>query len=376
MKIGIEIHLWGPRSGLYYHCWNLLQGLARLPERQQFVLFYCGKRSPAEVDEVQQDFPDMPLKHFQHPGRPYNLRMRFNAVNRVDVFQYISTINTPVSTRRVNSFLLPDLTTVHYPQFHLERHCSHWKQIFDVACSHGDLLITSSEHTRLDVITHLGIPAEKVKAIPLAAAEHFTPIPCNEATVRCLESWGLQWKRYILSVGVLEPRKNHILLLKAYRQLKDKGLTDDHKLVFSGGKGWLCEPIFETIARLGLEDDVKILGHADPLQVLYSGASVMVYPSLYEGFGLPPLEAMACGTPVITSNTSSLPEVVGDAGMIVDPHDPADLADAMRRVLSDSTLREHMRQKGLERAQTFSWDKTAAAVMAAYEQAYQQKVYG
>ena len=377
MQIGIDSQqLWAERSGLRFYCWNLLRGFEQLRTPHRFVLLFNGEHKRAEIERIRYEFRSLPVKRFRLPGAPFNLRMRFGAFGRLDVFQYMTNLAFPIMPRRVNSFLIPDLTSVCVPDTHLQQTRSHWEQTFELARRHGDLIITFSEHTKSEVVRHLGIPPERIAAIPLAAAEHFAPVPNNDQTAAQLERWQLRWKRYILSVGVLEPRKNHILLLKAYRQLKERGLTDGLKLVFAGGKGWLYEPVLEMVAKLRLENDERVLGHVDPLSVLYSGATMMVYPSLYEGFGLPPLEAMACGTPVITSNVSSIPEVVGKAGITVDPNDADDLANAMARVMADKSLQDQMRTQGLERAASFSWGRTAAATVAAYELAHQQKVHG
>ncbi len=175
-----------------------------------------------------------------------------------------------------------------------------------------------------------------------------------------LASWGLQQGRYLLSVGTLEPRKNHALILESYALLKSRGQAPPgFKVVFAGGFGCWYDSLFERIRQFGLVDDVVLLGHAEPLADLYCGALMMVYPSLMEGFGLPPIEAMACGVPVITSNTSSLPEVVGDAALMIDPHDSEGLAEAMVQVLEDAVLRDELRARGLRRAPEFSWRRTA-----------------
>ena len=175
----------------------------------------------------------------------------------------------------------------------------------------------------------------------------------------------------MLFVGNIEPRKNLTRLVEAYALL----LRRSHyrgPLILAGGQGWRNSEIFRCVEELELEKHVKFLGYVpdDVMPALMSGAEIFIYPSLYEGFGLPPLEAMACGTPVITSNVSSLPEVVGDAALMVDPHDVVALADAMHRVLTDRELREEMRRRGLERANEFSWEETARQTLRVYEEVH------
>jgi glycosyltransferase involved in cell wall biosynthesis len=165
----------------------------------------------------------------------------------------------------------------------------------------------------------------------------------------------------------LEPRKNIVRLLQAYALLRQAGVTIP--LVHVGSRGWLYDEVFSEVERLGLEGSVRFLGRAslDELVSLYNAATVFVYPSLYEGFGIPVLEAMSCGCPTITSNLSSLPEVIGDAGIMIDPYNVEQLADELRRVLEDRELAEDMRRRGLARAKLFSWERCARETMAAFD---------
>jgi glycosyltransferase involved in cell wall biosynthesis len=163
----------------------------------------------------------------------------------------------------------------------------------------------------------------------------------------------------------VQPRKNYVRLVKAFASLDRPGLN----LVIAGGKGWLDDPLYRKIAELGLDERVFLIGFAadDNLPALYSGAEVFVFPSLYEGFGLPPLEAMACGTPVIASNVSSVPEVVGEAGLLVDPESVEAIRGAIERVLNDQPLRASLREKGMEQAKLFTWEKAAEQLKSTYE---------
>ncbi|NLF00971.1 MAG: glycosyltransferase family 4 protein [Anaerolineales bacterium] len=172
---------------------------------------------------------------------------------------------------------------------------------------------------------------------------------------------------YVLFVGTLEPRKNVPGLLRAYRLVRDRGVTEE-PLVLVGGKGWLYQDVFEQTDRLGLREHVRFLHGVEDaaLPALYNGAGVLVIPSFYEGFGLTALEAMACGTPVIAAQRASLPEVVGEAGLLVDPDDPQAIADAMARVLNDRVLHSAMRVSGLAQAARFTWEQTARTTLAVY----------
>ena len=179
--------------------------------------------------------------------------------------------------------------------------------------------------------------------------------------------WGLD-KPYLLSVGTVEPRKNLKHLIRVYRCLPEE-LRNHHPLVIAGGKGWLSSDLYQWILEMGAQSSIRFLGYlpASDLPWLYCGATCLVYPSLYEGFGLPALEAMASGIPVITSNTSSLPEVVGEAALLVDPQSEQELLSAITKVVSDPTLRQTMSDKGLDQAKKFSWEQIARDTLKGYE---------
>jgi alpha-1,3-rhamnosyl/mannosyltransferase len=183
-----------------------------------------------------------------------------------------------------------------------------------------------------------------------------------------LSSYGLTYGSYILYLGTLEPRKNISALLEAYSFLPKKTQAS-FPLILAGGKGWLMDNLEDEIRRLDIASRTVLTGYVPrkDLPALYSGAAVFVYPSLYEGFGLPPLEAMACGTPVITSNVSSFPEVVGDAGIMVDPYDVKRLRDEIERVLEDSSLRASLGSRGLARAKQFTWENCARQTLDVYK---------
>ncbi len=227
-------------------------------------------------------------------------------------------------------------------------------------------ILVVSEHTRREVIGLLGVDPERVVVTPNAVRAHFRPPdPAVLETFRARR--GLP-ERFVLYVGTLEPRKNLTTLLEAYARVAQRHAAP---LLVGGGKGWLYDAVFQRLEALGLREQVRFVGYLEEeeLPLWYAAATVFVFPSIYEGFGMPPLEAMACGTPVVASNTSSLPEVVGDAGLTVSPYDPAALAEAILRALDDAELRQELRERGLRQAQAFSWRVTAERTLAAYEAA-------
>jgi glycosyltransferase involved in cell wall biosynthesis len=230
-------------------------------------------------------------------------------------------------------------------------------------------VIAVSESTRQDVITFFGVPGERVVVVPNGVAEAFQPAePIAVADFR--RSKGLP-EHFILFLGTLEPRKNIVRLLEAYALCLHEhqaSAKDAHALVIAGAKGWFYETIFARVNDLGVTDHVIFPGFvpAEELPWWYRAAELFVYPSLFEGFGLPVLEAMACGTPTITSNASSLPEVAGDAALLIDPEDTEGLAGAMAHVLAEPDLATKMRVAGLRQSARFSWAHTAAQTAAVY----------
>ncbi|MHB0870014.1 MAG: glycosyltransferase family 4 protein [Chloroflexota bacterium] len=228
-----------------------------------------------------------------------------------------------------------------------------------------DRVLTISESTRQDVIHFLGVPGDRVQVTYLGVDPVFRPVD-PDLLARFREERGLP-ESFLLYVGTLEPRKNAERLVEAYARARQSHRIP-HKLVLGGAKGWLYERIFARVRELGLEEQVLFTSYIpyDELPLWYNCADIFIYPSLYEGFGLPPLEAMACGTAVITSSVSSLPEVVGEAAITVNPLDVDALAGAIATVLEDVTLWERLRAEGPRQAARFSWHETAASTMRAY----------
>jgi glycosyltransferase involved in cell wall biosynthesis len=212
----------------------------------------------------------------------------------------------------------------------------------------------------------LGVESDRIEVVYPGVEERFHPVKDQTLLEKVRKRYNLP-PRFILGLGTLQPRKNFTRLIEAYSLLVTR--HPSLRLVIAGGKGWLYEEIFATVERLGLADKVVFPGFvADgDLPALYNLADLFVFPSLYEGFGLPPLEALACGTPVITSDASSLPEVVGEAGPMVEATDVEALAEAMKRVLEDDALQERMIAQGLEQARKFTWKKAAAKLLSLYE---------
>lgn len=263
-------------------------------------------------------------------------------------------------------YTLHDLIFLHYPEYHLPYNRWYLTLTMPLYLKAADMIVTPSECSKQDAIKYYGLPETKIKVIYEAPAPTFKPVSDPTALDRVRQTYHLP-EQFILHVGTIEPRKNLTRLLEALQSL----LTNwpDLKLVLVGKKGWLYESFFQRLRELGLEQCVIFPGYVSEadLPAFYQLAEVFVFPSLYEGFGLGPIEAMACGTPVVSSNSSSLPEVVGEAGLLVDPTDTAGLTTALRRVLADAELRTHLAEQGLVQAQKFSWQKAVTELVATYQ---------
>ncbi|MFQ3633211.1 glycosyltransferase family 4 protein [Roseiflexus sp.] len=266
-----------------------------------------------------------------------------------------------------------DLTTRLFPEMHVAANAALHSSKERFARSYADRVIAVSEATRRDIVNELGIASERISVVYEAADEQFRPHTPDE-TAPVLARYDLVHDGYILSVGTLEPRKNYIRLIEAYAALYAQYARHERALlplVIAGGYGWMYEAILAAPERTGIAGKVRFLGRVpdEDLPALMAGARVFVYPSLYEGFGLPPLEALASGTPVVVANTSSLPEVVGDAGLYCDPYSVNDIAHQIDVLLEREDLALRLRRAGVERAKRFSWERAARETLSVYAQA-------
>jgi len=241
------------------------------------------------------------------------------------------------------------------------------KRTMPIMARRARMIIAPSEWTRREVIEKFRVSSEKVRVIYEAAREGMTPLP-PQLCQRVLDKYRIQGP-YLLYVGTIEPRKNLLTLIRAYDDLL-RTTTLRPQLVLAGGRGWLCDEVYKLVEDLKLQDQVHFTGYVEDadLPALYSAAEAFLYPSLYEGFRLPPLEAMACGVPVITSDASSLPEVLGKAGLTHAPTDTRALTAAITKLLGDETMREHFKREGSKQAAKFSWERAARETQAVYDE--------
>jgi glycosyltransferase involved in cell wall biosynthesis len=261
-----------------------------------------------------------------------------------------------------------DLSAFLYPETHEARSVRRAHRRLPLMARTATQIVTPSESVRHEVAEQLRVSPEKIVAIPAAARSIFRPLPPNQ-TAEVRRKLGVE-DDFLLYVGTIEPRKNLHVLLDAYRKIiSSAGL--EPQLVIAGKKGWLTDDIFGRLRELGIKDRVHFTGYLpdNDLCALYSSCRIFIYPSKYEGFGLPPLEAMACGAVVIASSTPAITEVVEDAACLVAPGEVNELAQAMIRLLRDENERRRLSEAGLKRALQFSWNRTAQLMLGVYQEA-------
>jgi glycosyltransferase involved in cell wall biosynthesis len=362
------------RAGLYVHHLHLFREVKRLTS-YGITLFidgwaYRGSKARDGIKHLGRAFDGLRVRSAVVPRRLRKLRMALSSLGQMDVFYHVFGGRFGSVPHAANVYLVPDIIPlmVDYPIAGFRQEC---EAFYAAAVRHGKIIFVYSEHTKKDVVEQLGVDPGRIVVTPLAAGSEFRPISNRAAIDEYLAQCGLRDHPYILSVGTIEPRKNFCTLIRAFAQLKRANRACRHRLVLAGATWTGGDLLRRVAAEEAVSDDVIFLGYGERLELLYNGAAMFVFPSTYEGFGLPPLEAMACGVPVIASNATSIPEVVGDAALLIDPRDARQICEAMRRVIEDEALVPLLKRKGIERAAQFSWTETARRFVAGIEKAVQ-----
>ena len=385
MRIGINARFaLNPfRVGTPYYTYNLINYLSKIDRNNEYVLWLGGcfrvsvpsdmlpLRKKPNVEFRIKKWPAIMYKSgFYYLLQNYCPRFPFVEllVGKVDVFHLPYPDKFPPQMGGKKIVTIHDLSRLIVPQYYEKEVILKAPGKFQSIQQQADFVITDSLSTKNDIVERLKISEDRILVIPLGVNNKmFHPIDNSDVIHRVMRKYNIQ-SSYILYIGSLNPRKNLVRLIEAFHKiLQQKDINC--QLVLAGGKGWMYEEIFKKVDELRLKDKVIFTGYIpeEDIPALINGATAFAYVSLYEGFGLPPLEAMACGTPVIASNTTSIPEVVGDAGILVDPYNVDEIAQALQDVLENETLRAQMRKKGLERAKSFTWKKTARETLKAYE---------
>jgi glycosyltransferase involved in cell wall biosynthesis len=368
MRIGIDARLvFYSQAGIGQYILHLASGLAQVDRDNDYVLLQSRKDDSTILE--QSNFRRVSL------WTPSHHRFERHALNveimRLGLDILHSPDFIPPHRPRCRSVItVHDLAFLLYPHF-LTRESARYYGHIDQAVRWTDQIIAVSNSTKQDAMQHLGVPEDKITVVYEAANAIFRPIDRDLAQQEVRTRHGVDGP-FLLFVSTIEPRKNVPTLLRALWQLTECYKEDVH-LILAGGKGWLFQDAFALVDELKLQGRVHFVGRvtSEDLLYLYNAAELLAHPAFYEGFGLPPLEAMACGLPVIVSNVSSLPEVVGDAGILIDPHDVDELTVSIWRVLNETEIRREMREKGLRRAARFSWERAAGETVAIYKRAFE-----
>ncbi|MAF20518.1 MAG: group 1 glycosyl transferase [Parcubacteria group bacterium] len=374
MKIGIDIRVLarGTRTGVEEYTINLLRHLLKIDPGIEYRLFYNAFQK-IELNCDWLGLNNVYLEEFRIPNRLFFTSVRYlnqpkidKLLKGIDVYFNPHFFTAPLSSKCRKVITFHDLSFEHYPHFFSWRKRAWQKFLMNARkeAQEADKIIAVSQSTKDDLINLYGINPAKIKVVYSGVGSQFkkqktTCLPARQGNkkqeTRIRNKYNLPDK-FILYFGTIEPRKNLIGLIKAFELLNTR-----YKLVIAGTRGWLYQDIFKAVQNSKQKQDIFFIGfiEEEDKPYLYNLAEVFVYPSFFEGFGFPPLEAMASGVPTITSSSSSLPEVVGSAGLMIDPYNIDELAGAMEMVLNDDSLKQRLIKKGIEQAKKFSWQKSA-----------------
>jgi glycosyltransferase involved in cell wall biosynthesis len=357
------------KSGVGHYIQALLESLLNHSEGNDFTI-YC---SPQNADNYRFPSSALEVRTWGLPEQARSLRLAYEyaffprelAKGGYSLFHGMSNF---LPLRKT----CPYVVTIHDLSYFVQPwRCpwlrrKYWYAMTKSTVKVADHIITDSENSLRDLEQFFPASKGRISVVPIAAHGRFKPLEFPRETSGLDQRYGLNGRPYLLYVGTLEPGKNVARIIEAFDRIASE--FPEHLLVLAGDKGWLYQPILQAARLAAAADRIILLGHVpdDDVVRLLNFCEAFVFPSLYEGFGLPPLEAMACGAPVIASDTSSLPEVTGDAAVAVDPESVEAIASAMSRILQSAALRQELRERGLKRAASFSWDRAAAETLQAY----------
>lgn len=372
MKVGIDAFALGSQlDGSQTYVRNLIRSLASVDPDGDYTLLVSPSFDSTTVPGCER----MKRVELRQPVRHLRLPLASSwALHRAGVDVFHAQFAAPLLCGARIVVTVHDILFERYPQFFNAKQLRQLRLRVPLTVRRAAAVVTGSEFSKQDILRRYLLSPEQVIVAPYAADPMFRPIREQAILTTMRERYGTG-DRYVLFVGALKPNKNLHAVLDAYLRLRRSGAVR-HRLVLVGSKDTLQEDVFANGRAQGFEEGLIFTGHVpdEDLVALYSGAELFVQPSLFEGFGLPSLEAMACGTPVITSNRAAVPEVVGDAAILVDPLDVEALAVAMNSVLCDEALRARLTTKGLQRAAAFSWQETARIVAGVYRHVWEASV--
>lgn len=359
MNIAIDMQTTqGQKTGFGFYVQNLVRNLERIDRKHHYLKLYA--KGESDFNSTRRWWWDQ-----VHVPRMANAL-------KADILHQ-PAFSAPALFRGPVVVTIHDLIAIHFEQDIPLGSRLYFGRWMPYSYRYADHMIVISEHTKRDVIDLLQIPEEKLTVIYEAVDTVFKPIADTDQLAAVRAKYGTG-ERFLLHVGTLNPRKNLEFLVTVFAEVRKKVRGANWKLVITGKKGWYYEGLFETVRRLGLERSVVFTGYVDDKDkpLLYNAASIFTFPSLYEGAGLPPLEAMSCGVPTVSSNTSSLPEMVGQGGILLSPTDVAGWAKALVSLMTDASFRRELGGRGRKQARRFSWERTARETIRVYERVHRQ----
>lgn len=363
MKIGIDIRSTLKRkTGVGHYTLNLVNHLAKIDTVNEYVLY-----SRIKFFSREKKLPPLPGSNFYHRVNRFDLPLDL-VIGKVDIFHTSSYNLSPPKTGKL-VITVHDVIHKAYPMGHSKDTREEIDGNLRRVLKKADRLIAISQTTKTDILKWYSVYEEKIKVIYPGVNEQVNQIEkSNSLFNRLKEKYNISDK-FLLFVGTIEPRKNIEGLIKAYRILKRKHRLP-HQLVIVGMKGWMYSGVFDLAKNSGLEEEIIFTDYisTEDLNLFYNFADVFIYPSFYEGFGFPIVEAFRCGTPVITSNTSSCAEIAGDAAILIDPYDPGEIVEAVLKTVDDVGLRNKLKDKGLDRAKLFLWEDAAKKTLELFEE--------
>jgi glycosyltransferase involved in cell wall biosynthesis len=379
LNIGIDVTTLinhGHDIGAGRYISNLVRGILSLAKPYRYTLFgtLSDSKYLEHVYSLKEEFEkaDLTLKFIKAGQRALNIyqKLRFPPIEifgiKTDLIHCTDYMIPPTLNKNI-VLSIHDLAFIRFPGFNFEWFVNKYKKLVRSNACRASIILAPSESTARDITNIFGIDRKKIKVVYLASDPVFKRTPSSSSDINVMEKFKIRTP-YILSVGTIEPRKDYTTLIKSYNLARQYHPELNHMLVIAGRTGWKSEFTYSERDASPFSKDIVFTGRVkdNELVKLYNHADIFVYPSLFEGFGLPPLEAMSCGLPVICSNSSSIKEVVGTAGILVEPGDIEGFSRSMVKILKEEGLKKDLSSRSIKRSADFSWVKTAEDTLSAY----------
>ncbi|MCU0499332.1 MAG: glycosyltransferase family 4 protein [Anaerolineae bacterium] len=356
-------------GGIGRYVRELIQAVIPLPTAYAYRLFVAGyqpaKALPFASNE-RVNWATTPITPKTFARYWHRLRIPYPTIEAwtgpIRLFHGTDFVLPPLRRDTKALLTIHDLSYIHTPESASPRLKAYLERVVPRSLARADHILADSSASKQDIIAHYGVDPAKITVLLSGVNPSFRRVDATAARLK----YGIGDAPYLFTIGTVQPRKNYERLIAAFERLAPN--FPDLKLVIAGGKGWLDDPIYAALSRSAYQDRIRFIGFAEDadLPALYSGAALVPFISLYEGFGFPVIESMACGTPVVASNVSSIPEAAGDAAILVDPRDLDAITESCRRVLEDSALRADLIKKGYAQAARFTWERAARELLSIY----------